>query len=140
MSDHQTYTIEDTSSAKLEVSSKGVQKFKQSRIGLSAHWGLYSLSTRNNEWIYFNERIPLDVYKERMRSFNPKRFCAEEWADLMVEAGMKFLLITSKHHDGFCLWDTSCTDFKVTNTPFKRDILAELAQALREREIGLHFY
>jgi alpha-L-fucosidase len=75
-----------------------------------------------------------------MKSFHPKRFCAEEWADLIMEAGMKFLLITSKHHDGFCLWDTSYTDFKVTNTPHQRDIIAELAQALREREIGLHFY
>jgi alpha-L-fucosidase len=140
MSNSQNFKAEDTSSAKLEVSAKGVEKFKRAGIGLSAHWGLYSLSTRNNEWIYFNERIPWNVYRERMRSFNPKRFCAEEWADLIVEAGMKFLLITSKHHDGFCMWDTSYTDFKVTNTSFQRDILAELAQALRERKIGLHFY
>jgi alpha-L-fucosidase len=75
-----------------------------------------------------------------MKSFDPKRFCAEEWADLMIEAGMKFLLITSKHHDGFCLWDTNYTDFKVTNTSFKRDILVELAPVLRERNLGLHFY
>ena len=96
MSDSQMHTIEDTSSAKLEASSKGVRQFMQSGIGLSAHWGLYSLSTRNTEWIYFNERIPLDIYRERMKAFNPKRFNAEEWADLIVEAGMKFLLITSK--------------------------------------------
>ena len=140
MSETQNYQIEDTSSAKLAVSPEGAERFKQSRIGLSAHWGLYSLSTGGNEWIYFNDRIPLDIYKERMRAFNPIRFCAEEWADLMLEAGMKFLLITSKHHDGFCLWDTSDTDFKVTNTSFKRDILAELAPALRERNLGLHFY
>src|SRR5512147_1025765 len=121
MSDSQNHQVEDTSSAQLEVSLKGAEQFKQARIGLSAHWGLYSLSTRDNEWIYFNERIPLNIYKQRMRSFDPKRFCAEEWADLVLEAGMKFLLITSKHHDGFCLWDTAYTDFKVTNTPFKRD-------------------
>ena len=140
MPDSQDYTIEDTSSAKLSASAKGVEKFKQAGIGLSAHWGLYSLGTTGNEWIYFNERIPLDVYRERMKWFHPKRFWAEEWADLLLEAGMKFLLITSKHHDGFCLWDTDYTDFKITNTPFQRDVLSELAQALRERQIGLHYY
>jgi alpha-L-fucosidase len=75
-----------------------------------------------------------------MERFDPVRFNADEWADLMVEAGQKFLLITSKHHDGFCLWDTQYTDFKVTNTAFRRDILAELAGALRERGLALHFY
>ena len=125
----ENYTVEDTSSARLQVSAKGIEQFRQAGIGLSAHWGLYSLSTRGTEWTYFNERIPLDVYRERMRWFNPRRFCAEEWADLIVEAGMKFLLITSKHHDGFCLWDTRHTEFKVTNTPFQRDILAELVPA-----------
>ncbi|MBE2268027.1 MAG: alpha-L-fucosidase, partial [Anaerolinea sp.] len=63
-----------------------------------------------------------------------------EWGDLLLEAKLNFLFITSKHHDGFCLWDSQLTDFKVTNTPFQRDIIAELAQALRERGIGLHFY
>src|ERR1043166_280597 len=140
MPNNQDYTIEDTSSAKLSASARGVEKFKQAGMGLSAHWGLYSLSTSGNEWTYFNDRIPLDVYRERMQRFNPQRFCAEEWADLLLETGMKFLLITSKHHDGFCLWDTAFTDFKVTNTPFQRDVLAELAQALHERQIGLHFY
>jgi len=75
-----------------------------------------------------------------MDRFCPSRFQAEEWADLMVEAGQKFLLITSKHHDGFCLWDSQGTDFKVTNTPWGRDILSELATALRDRGLGLHFY
>jgi alpha-L-fucosidase len=80
------------------------------------------------------------MYRKRLLKFNPIRFQAEEWADLMLEAGMKFLLITSKHHDGFCLWDTALTDFKVTRTPFGRDILGELATALHARGLGLHFY
>ena len=140
MSETQNYKVEDTSAARLTVSPKGAEQFKQAGIGLSAHWGLYSLSTSGTEWIYFNDRIPLQTYRERLKLFNPQRFSAEEWADLLVEAGMKFLLITSKHHDGFCLWDSNYTDFKVTNTPFKRDILAELAPALRARNLGLHFY
>lgn len=140
MSDRQNYEVEDTSSAERQASADGIGRFKQAGIGLSVHWGLYSLSTEGNEWIYFNNRIPLEDYRERMSRFNPTRFNAEEWADLMVEAGMKFLLITSKHHDGFCLWDTDHTDFKVTNTVFKRDILDELSRALYDRGLSLHFY
>jgi alpha-L-fucosidase len=140
MSDNSDYKVEDTRSARLSASAEGVRQFKQAGIGLSAHWGLYALSTAGTEWTYFEQRIPLGAYRQRMSRFNPARFDADEWADLMLEAGMKFLLITSKHHDGFCLWDTEYTDFKVTNTAFKRDILCELASALRDRKLGLHFY
>ena len=134
------YVIEDTSAAKLRVSAEGLQRFVEAPLAMSVHWGLYALSTEGNEWIYFTHRIPNEEYLKRMERFNPTRFCADEWADLMVEAGLKFLLITSKHHDGFCLWDTQHTDFKSTNTAFGRDILAELAEALHARGLGLHFY
>lgn len=134
------YKVEDTSRAKLQASRSGLRRFCEAKFGLSAHWGLYSLSTSGSEWIYFNDRIPFKTYQQRMEKFNPVRFNADEWADLMVEAGQKFLLITAKHHDGFCLWDTAYTEFKVTNTPFKRDVLAELAPALHERGIALHLY
>jgi len=140
MADEQTYEVEDTSSAKLSASAMGLSAFQEARIGLSVHWGLYALSTEGNEWIYFANQIPYDTYRLRMERFNPTKFCAEEWADLMVESGMKFLMITSKHHDGFCLWDAAETDFKATNTAFKRDILDELATALHDRGLGLHFY
>lgn len=132
--------IEDTSEAKLQASEDGVKRFVQAKFGMSVHWGLYTLSTHGGEWIYFTDRIPYDEYRKRMDVFNPTRFNAEEWADIMVEAGQKFLLITSKHHDGFCLWDAAATDFKVTNTVWGRDILAELADALKARDIDLHFY
>ena len=140
MTDSSRFSVEDTSSAQLNASPRGVEKFLHAGVGLSVHWGLYSLSTGDTEWIYFNQRIPFDRYKERLRRFNPTRFCPEEWADLLVEAGLNFLLITSKHHDGFCLWDTHYTDFKATNTKFGRDVLAALEPALRERNIALHFY
>ena len=134
------YQVEDTSHAKLQASSKGVKEFQKAGFGLSVHWGLYSLSSEGNEWIYYEQQIPFAKYKKRMERFNPTRFNAEEWADLMLEVGQKFLVITSKHHDGFCLWDTALSEFKVTNTPFGRDILQELAQALHDRNLGLHFY
>jgi alpha-L-fucosidase len=133
-------TVENTDGAKLQATRKGVRRFCNAGFGMSVHWGLYSLSHSGTEWIYFADQIPFSTYRKRMESFNPVRFHAEEWADLMVEAGQKFLLITSKHHDGFCLWDTEYTDFKVTNSAFGRDVLAELAEALSDRGIDLHFY
>lgn len=140
MSGAKEIVVEDTSRARLQASEAGVKRFLEAKFGMSVHWGLYSLSTRGREWIYFDERIPYDVYRARMERFNPTRFDTEEWADLMVEAGQKLLLITSKHHDGFCLWDSDLTDFTVTRSAFKRDVLAELAPALRERGIALHLY
>ena len=133
------YVPEDTGTARLQASRQGLQAFVDSRYGLSMHWGLYALNGRG-EWVMHTERIPWDTYRDRLAQFNPTRFNAEEWADLMLESGQKFLLITSKHHDGFCMWDTALTDWKITNTPFKRDVLAELAPALRERGLQLHFY
>ncbi len=134
------YEAEDTSGARLQASAEGLQRFQDAEFGMLMHWGLYSLSAKGDEWIYYRDRIRFETYKERMDRFNPTRFNAAEWADLMLESGQKFLVITSEHHDGFCLWDTALTDFKVTNAPFKRDVLAELADALRDRGLGLHFY
>lgn len=135
-----SYQVEDTSQAKLQAMPRGVERFRTAGYGLSVHWGLYALSTEGTEWIYYLKQIPLERYQQRMTRFNPQRFNAEEWADLMLESHQKFLVITSKHHDGFCLWDSALTDFKVTRTPFGRDILQELAQALHARGLGLHFY
>jgi alpha-L-fucosidase len=132
------FAVEQVTQA-TQAAPEAVRAFIDSRYGLSVHWGLYSLNGRG-EWVYFNERIPWDVYHKRLDEFNPVRFNAEEWADLLLEAGMKFMYITTKHHDGFCLWDTALTDWKITNTPFKRDVLAELARAFQERGLKLCFY
>jgi alpha-L-fucosidase len=133
------YTVEDTTACELQATRRGLQAFVDARFGMSVHWGLYSLEGRG-EWVMHQEKIPFDVYRQRMGRFNPVRFNAAEWADLIAEAGQKFLLITAKHHDGFCMFDTQPTAFKVTNTPFGRDPIAELADALHERGLGLHFY
>ncbi len=122
-----------------QASAAGLQAFVDARYGLSMHWGLYALYGRG-EWVHYNERIPLPEYRRRLQQFNPVRFCAEEWADLVLESGQKFLLITAKHHDGFCLWPSQLTDFTIAATPFGRDPLAELAAALHARGLGLHFY
>ena len=78
MSINRDYEAEDTSSAGLGASAKGIQQFQQAGIGLSVHWGLYTLSTEGNEWIYFENRIPFDTYRQRMSRFNPARFDAGE--------------------------------------------------------------
>jgi len=133
------YKAEDTSAARLEASAEGTKWFVEARYGLSAHFGLYSLLGRG-EWVMHTEKIPYDAYRQLMGRFKPSRFSAEEWADLMLESAQKFIFITTKHHDGFCMWDTKLTDFKVTNTPFKRDLIAELAAALGERGLVLCYY
>ena len=133
------YTVEDTSGCRLQASPRGVGAFVGARLGLSVHWGLYALEGRG-EWVMHTEKIPGEMYRQRMDRFNPVRFDADEWADLMQEVGQQFLLITSKHHDGFCMFDTQLTDFKVTNSPFARDPIAELAEALHARGLGLYFY
>ena len=133
-----TFSVETVTHA-TQATDEGLRAFVNDKYGLSVHWGLYSINGRG-EWVYFNERIPWNVYRKRLDEFDPTRFNAEEWADLMLEAGMKSLCITSKHHDGFCMWDTALTDWKITNTPFKRDVLSELSQALHERGLKLHFY
>jgi len=133
------YAVEDTSGCRLQASPRGIRAFVDARFALSVHWGLYSIDGRG-EWVMHSEKIPGEVYRKRMGRFNPVRFDAEEWVDLMLEAGQEFLLITSKHHDGFCMFDTQLTDFKVTATPFGRDPMAELADALHARGLGLHFY
>ena len=120
------FNVEDTSSARLQASPEGVSEFAAARFGLSMHWGLYSINGRG-EWVYYVERVPLEQYRQRAKVFNPTRFDAQEWADLMLESGQSSSTITSKHHDGFCLWDTDLTDWKITHTPFKRDVIAELA-------------
>jgi len=139
MSGRTDYTVEDTSRARLAASPEGVKALVDARLIITAHWGLYSLIGRG-EWVMYHEKISYEKYRPLMERFNPTRFDAGEWADLVLESGAKDLLITTKHHDGFCLWDTALTDFKVTNTPFKRDIIAELAEALCARGMRLHYY
>ncbi|MBN1963763.1 MAG: alpha-L-fucosidase [Anaerolineae bacterium] len=135
----ETFSVEPVSPDTPQASPAGLAAFVEAEVGLTAHWGLYSVLGRH-EWCYFNDRFAYADYRQVMQRFNPVRFDAAEWADLLLEVGVKFFTITAKHHDGFCLWDTRLTDFTITRTPFRRDVLAELSRALQERGIGLHFY
>ncbi|HMU46026.1 MAG TPA: alpha-L-fucosidase [Chitinophagaceae bacterium] len=118
---------------------KRMHWWREARFGMFIHWGLYSVpagewkgSTNHAEWIRTTAQIPLKEYDQFLSRFNPVHFDAEAWVQMAKDAGMKYITITSKHHDGFCLWDSKETDFDVMSTPFKRDILKELADACRK--------
>ena len=124
-----------------------LQWWRDARFGLFIHWGLYAIpagewkgKTNYGEWIRHSAQIPIDVYDRFVGQFNPVKFHADEWVSLAKDAGMKYIVITSKHHDGFCLFDSKDTDFDVMSTPFKRDILKELSEACRKQGIRLCFY
>ena len=121
--------------------------WREARFGMFIHWGLYSIpagewkgDTGHAEWIRTTARIPLEEYDKFVQQFNPVKFNAEEWVKAAKDAGMKYIVLTSKHHDGFCLWDSDQTDFDVMSTPFKRDILKELADACRKYDMRICWY
>ncbi|MBI5914183.1 MAG: alpha-L-fucosidase [Bacteroidetes bacterium] len=121
--------------------------WKEARFGLFIHWGLYAVpagewggKTSYGEWIRHTAEIPLETYDQFVGKFNPVKFNAEAWVQLAKNAGMKYIVITSKHHDGFSIFDSKQTDFDIMSTPFKRDILKELADACQREGIKLCFY
>ena len=113
--------------------------FTEARFGLFIHWGLYSLAARH-EWVKNYERIPDAGYAHYFRHFDPDLYDAALWADAAADAGMKYFVVTTKHHDGFCLWNTRLSDYKAPNTPFGRDALRPMVDAFRGRNMRVGFY
>ncbi|NMA47899.1 MAG: alpha-L-fucosidase [Lentisphaerae bacterium] len=113
--------------------------FTHDRFGMFIHWGLYAMLGRH-EWVKHREEITDEDYQVYFDLFNPDLFDAKEWAKLAREAGMKYLVLTSKHHEGFCLWDSKYTDYKATNTPCGRDLLREIVDAFRAEGLRIGFY
>jgi alpha-L-fucosidase len=113
--------------------------WKDARFGLFIHWGPVSLKGTEIGWSRGRE-IPVSAYDSLYLQFNPVNFNADEWVSIAKAAGMKYIVFTSKHHDGFCNWDTKYTDYNIMNSPFKRDIMAELAEACRKQGMALGFY
>jgi alpha-L-fucosidase len=123
-----------------QVTEKGLQWFQDARFGMFIHWGLYSLIGRG-EWVMHNENIPVSEYEKLVPQFDPVQFNATEWVQLAADAGQKYMVVTSRHHDGFSMYDTALSDYKITNTPFQRDPLAELAEACAKNgRVKLGFY
>ena len=113
--------------------------FTHDRFGMFIHFGLYSMAARH-EWIMNYESITEENYRRYFDHFDPDLFDAKEWAAYAKKAGMKYVILTTKHHEGFCLFDSKYTDFKVTNTPFGRDIVKEYVDAFRAEGIKIGFY
>ncbi len=113
--------------------------FTHDRFGMFIHWGLYALPARH-EWVKNREELTDEQYAPYFKYFNPKRFDPDHWADMAQAAGMKYMVITSKHHEGFCLWDSQYTDYKATNTPWGKDLLGEVLRAFRSRGLKVGFY
>ncbi|MBO5503160.1 MAG: alpha-L-fucosidase [Lachnospiraceae bacterium] len=114
--------------------------FREARFGLFLHWGLYAIPARG-EWVRSNERMPEEEYMPFFREFSASRFDPKAWAREAKNAGMKYAVLTAKHHDGFCLFDSKYTDFKATNTPAGRDLVREFLDAFRAEglRVGLYY-
>ncbi|MFO1009926.1 MAG: alpha-L-fucosidase [Planctomycetota bacterium] len=118
--------------------------WRDARFGLFLHWGLYAIpagewngETGHGEWIRETAKIELPEYEKLLARFDPVKFDADAWAKAAADAGMQYVVITSKHHDGFCLFDSKETDWDVASTPFHRDVLKELSEACARH--GLRF-
>jgi alpha-L-fucosidase len=115
------------------------QWFVNDRFGMFIHWGLYSLAARH-EWVKYNETIPDDIYQRYFEQFNPDLYDPKAWAHAAHDAGMKYVVLTTKHHEGFCLWDSKLTGYKITNTPYGKDVLHPFVDAFRAEGLKVGFY
>lgn len=124
-----------------------MQWWREARFGLFIHWGLYAVPagtwgdrTNHGEWIRTTAQIPLDRYDQFREEFNPIQFEPGDWMALAREAGMRYAVITTKHHDGFCLFESALTDFDISSTPYGRDIIQEYVDAARANDLVPCFY
>jgi alpha-L-fucosidase len=113
--------------------------FVHDRFGMFIHWGLYALPARH-EWVKNRERMDDVTYQKYFDHFNPDLFDPIDWARSARAAGMKYFVITTKHHEGFCLWDSKFTDYKATNTPCGKDLLTQVVNAFRAEGLKIGFY
>ncbi|MFJ5095051.1 alpha-L-fucosidase [Streptomyces sp. NPDC088557] len=113
--------------------------FTHDRFGMFVHWGLYSLAARH-EWVKNRERLTDEQYQVYFDHFDPDRYDPRRWARSARAAGMRYAVLTTKHHDGFCLWDSALTDYKVTNTPYGRDLIGPFVEACRAEGLKVGFY
>lgn len=124
--------------------------WRDARFGMFIHWGIYSVPAGVykgkeikgiGEWIMDHANIPVEEYEKFAKEFNPVKFNADEWVQIASDAGMKYIIITSKHHDGFSMWDSKVSPYNVVKaTPFKRDVLKELSVACEKKGMPLGFY
>lgn len=113
--------------------------FTDARLGMFVHWGLFSLAARH-EWVKSRERMSDAEYEAYREHFDPDRFDPREWARTAKAAGAGYVVLTAKHHDGFCMWDSKLTDYTVMNTPYGQDVVAEFVEACRAEGLRVGIY
>ncbi len=113
--------------------------WQEMRFGMFIHWGPVSLTGREIGWSR-GAQTPVEEYDNLYKRFNPTKFNADEWVAIAKAAGMKYIVLTTKHHDGFCLWDTQFTDYNIMHSPFKRDVVRELSDACKREGIAFGAY
>lgn len=119
---------------------KSREWFEEARFGLFIHWGVYS-TMGDGEWVMNNQEIPIKTYEKLPGFFNPTQFDAKEWVQMAKDAGMKYITITSKHHDGFAMFDSKISDYNIVKkTPYGKDVLKMLADECKKQGIKLFFY
>ena len=118
---------------------KRLKWFHEARFGMFIHWGLYAIPARG-EWVMHVEQIPPDEYALLAQQFNPKKFDADSWVALAKRAGMKYMVLTTRHHDGFCLFDSKVSNFTSVKTAARRDFVAEYVKAARRGGMKVGFY
>lgn len=126
-----------------------MQKFRENRLGLFIHWGLYAIPAGEwngkiyngaAEWLKSWANVPSEEWLKLMEKWNPTDFNPKAWAKMAKNMGVKYVKITTKHHEGFCLWPSRYTRYTVANTPYKKDILGALVKAYNDEGIDVHFY
>ena len=121
------------------VQPAAIKAWQDKRFGMFIHWGPVSQTSHEIGWSR-GTQTPIEVYDNLYKQFNPTLFNADEWVKIAKDAGMKYIVLTTKHHDGFCLWDTKLTDYNIMNSPFKRDVVKELAAACKKGGIAFGTY
>ena len=123
-----------------EDNLKARQEFADSKFGIFLHWGLYSMFAQG-EWYLSKGKLSHQEYKKAADAFYPHRFNAKEWVSAIKASGAKYICLTSRHHDGFSMWNTKYSDYDIVDaTPYKRDVLKELSRECKRQGIKLHLY
>ena len=123
----------------LKVDQAALENWQDMRFGMFIHWGPVSLTGHEIGWSR-GAQTPIEEYDQLYKRFNPTDFDAEQWVKIAKDAGMKYMVLTTKHHDGFCLWDTKQTDYNIMNSPFGRDVVKELSAACKKQGIAFGTY
>ena len=118
---------------------EAIRRWQDMRFGMFIHWGPVSLKGTEIGWSR-GTQIPIAEYDNLYKQFNPTKFNADQWVAIAKAAGMKYIVLTTKHHDGFCLWDTKLTDYNIMNSPLHRDVVKELAAACKKQGIAFGTY